>query len=135
MEKNKIQIHISISEQLYNDIKEYCKLNNLKINVFINELLSKSFIIEKHGESPFDKFKTEYNTLNKVATFKNEYMGNFTNISESIPKVIDEKLEDDNVEEFIEKKSEENTQKVFEEEEKKDEPKVAIKPKKRRRLK
>ena len=123
MEKNKIQIHISISEQLYNDIKEYCKLNNLKINVFINELLSKSFIIEKHGESPFDRFKTEYNTLNKVATFENEYMGNFTNISENIPKVIDEKLEDDNVEEFTEKK------------EKNDEPKVAIKPKKRRRLK
>lgn len=126
MEKNKIQIHISISEKLYNDIKEYCKLNNLKINVFINELLSKSFIIEKHGESPFDRFKTEYNTLNKIATFENEYMGKFTNISENIPKVIDEKLEDDNVEEnvtFSEKK------------EKKDEPKVAIKPKKRRRLK
>ena len=126
MEKNKIQIHISISEKLYNNIKEYCKLNNLKINVFINELLSKSFIIEKHGESPFDRFKTEYNTLNKIATFENEYMGKFTNISENIPKVIDEKLEDDNVEEnvtFSEKK------------EKKDEPKVAIKPKKRRRLK
>jgi hypothetical protein len=53
-----------IETKLHNEIKEYCKLNNLKINVFINELLKKAFMREKYGEAPFNvkpKISTELN--------------------------------------------------------------------------
>lgn len=53
-----------IETKLHNEIKEYCKLNNLKVNIFINELLKKAFMREKYGEAPFNvkpKISTELN--------------------------------------------------------------------------
>lgn len=44
---------MEIEKKLYDDIKSYCKLNNLKVNSFINNLLKKAFNVEKYGESPF----------------------------------------------------------------------------------
>lgn len=46
---------ISISDRLYSDIKEYCHLNDLKVNLFVEELIRKSFNVEKFGEKPFSK--------------------------------------------------------------------------------
>lgn len=43
---------MEIEKKLYADIKEYCKLNDLKIGQFINNLLSKAFIEEKFGKRP-----------------------------------------------------------------------------------
>ena len=45
--------NISIGERLYKEIKDYCELNSLKLNEFVEGLLKKSFIIEKYGEAPF----------------------------------------------------------------------------------
>ena len=53
-----------LDTKLHNEIKEYCKLNNLKVNIFINELLKKAFMREKYGEAPFNvkpKISTELN--------------------------------------------------------------------------
>ena len=50
---------ISISSKLYNDIKNYCALNELKVNTFVEELLRKAFNVEKFGEAPFVKFREE----------------------------------------------------------------------------
>lgn len=47
---------VQIENELYNDIKEYCKLNKLKIGSFINEILKKSFLVEKYGDTPFTNF-------------------------------------------------------------------------------
>lgn len=44
---------VEIEQKLYNDIKEYCKLNHLVIKDFVNKLLRKAFTIEKYGEKPF----------------------------------------------------------------------------------
>ena len=44
---------MEIDKKLHNEIKEYCKLNGLKMNEFINYLIKKSFNIEKYGLSPF----------------------------------------------------------------------------------
>lgn len=48
---------VQIDSKLYNEIKEYCKLNELKIGSFINEILKKSFLVEKYGETPFSNFE------------------------------------------------------------------------------
>lgn len=47
------KIKMLIDKKLHLEIKEYCKLNNLKMGEFINELLRKAFNIEKYGISPF----------------------------------------------------------------------------------
>ena len=47
--------NVSISEKLYDDIKDYCSLNGLKLNSFVEDLIRKSFNIEKFGETPFNK--------------------------------------------------------------------------------
>lgn len=43
---------MNIDKKLYSEIKDYCRLNNLKISDYINNLLRKAFIIEKYGEKP-----------------------------------------------------------------------------------
>ena len=47
---------VQIEDELYNDIKEYCKLNKLKIGSYINKILKKSFLVEKYGDTPFTNF-------------------------------------------------------------------------------
>ena len=45
--------NISISDKLYNNIREYCQLNQLKVNSFVEDLLRNALNIEKFGVSPF----------------------------------------------------------------------------------
>lgn len=42
-------------ENLYNDIVEYCKLNNEKINIFCQRILKEQLLIEKYGDTPFSE--------------------------------------------------------------------------------
>ena len=57
-----------INDKLYQEIKEYCELNNIEdINKEINRLLRIGFNIEKYGTSPFS-FIPE----NKVKEYINE---------------------------------------------------------------
>lgn len=46
--------NISIGERLYKDIKDYCEFNSLKLNEFVEDLLKKSFAVEKFGAAPFE---------------------------------------------------------------------------------
>jgi hypothetical protein len=57
-----------INDKLYQEIKEYCELNNIEdIDKEINRLLRIGFNIEKYGTSPFS-FIPE----NKVKEYINE---------------------------------------------------------------
>jgi hypothetical protein len=44
---------VEIDKKLYQEIKDYCKLNDLVIKDFVNKLLKKAFTVEKYGEKPF----------------------------------------------------------------------------------
>lgn len=44
---------MQIDKQIYDEINEYCKLNNLKTRDFIHKLLKEAFIKEKYGDTPF----------------------------------------------------------------------------------
>lgn len=52
---------VEIDKKLYQDIKDYCKVNNLVIKEFVNKLLRKSFMIEKYGEKPFANLQQTVN--------------------------------------------------------------------------
>lgn len=53
---NDIKHMIQVQNDLYDEIKEFCDVNELKINVFINELLQKGLMIEKYGDTPFASY-------------------------------------------------------------------------------
>lgn len=46
-----------INKKLLDDITSYCKLNNIEIKEFINQLLKKAFMVEKYGDRPMSKEK------------------------------------------------------------------------------
>ena len=73
--------NVNIEDKLYQDIKEYCKLNKLTIIVFVNDLLKKNFMVEKYDDAPpfFKKKKVEAaepatvtETIKKDGTFEQE---------------------------------------------------------------
>ena len=41
-----------IDNNLKRDIENYCTLNDLNVDVFINKILKKAFLIEKYGDKP-----------------------------------------------------------------------------------
>ena len=43
---------IEIKDKLYKSIKEYCEVNDLVFNDYINQLLQKEFMLDKYGERP-----------------------------------------------------------------------------------
>lgn len=45
--------YITIEDDLYEDIANYCKLNNLKINSYCCNLLRNEHNINKYGDIPF----------------------------------------------------------------------------------
>lgn len=50
---------ISLSDKLYNEIKEYCDLNGLKPSVLCNDLLKKGLTELKYGDIPFGVIKND----------------------------------------------------------------------------
>lgn len=44
---------MEVDKKLYEDIKEYCKLNGLKPSEYINATLKRAFMKDKYGDAPF----------------------------------------------------------------------------------
>ena len=85
-----------IETKLLNDIKEYCKLNNIQnINEFINNLIRNSFTIEKYGEKPpiLTNDNKKYNTTENKPNHTND--SNITIIDKNENCVIHEKTSPD----------------------------------------
>ena len=43
---------VTIKDRLFKVIQSYCSINGLDIETYINDILKKSFMIEKYGEKP-----------------------------------------------------------------------------------
>lgn len=59
---------MQLDKKLYNEIKEYCKINNLNTRDFIHTLLKESFLKEKYGLSPYYKKKDNTPTVIETDT-------------------------------------------------------------------
>ena len=86
--------NISISERLYNDIKEYCKLNELKLNVFVEELIQKSFNVEKFGDTPFAKQEKPESPPKKESVIVNEYVKELETIQKEKAEPVVEQIKE-----------------------------------------
>lgn len=80
MQENKH--HITISNKLYQSIKRYCDENKLKINEFVEDLLKKSFMVEKYGEAPSVIAKREKEPTE--ATVKNDYLETIEPVKQNV---------------------------------------------------
>ena len=47
-------------ERLYNDLVEYCRLNNEKISNFCQRVLKEQLLVEKYGDTPFGGVTHEF---------------------------------------------------------------------------
>ena len=77
---------VNIEDKLYEEIREYCRLNKLTISVFVNDLLKKNFMVEKYDDAPpfFKKKEPDIESIpvdvKKIAEektpeeFKQEYL-------------------------------------------------------------
>ena len=50
---------VLINDKLYDEIKAYCDLNNIKPSTLCNDLLKKSLMELKYGDIPFGVIKNE----------------------------------------------------------------------------
>lgn len=57
---------IQIEDKLYDDIKDYCDFNSLKITDFVSQLLRQALAVEKYGAAPFDNEKGTVATIEPV---------------------------------------------------------------------
>ena len=48
---------VEISDKTYEDLKEFCNLNDLKIGQFADKLIHDSLMIEMYGDVPFTNYK------------------------------------------------------------------------------
>ena len=75
-----------INNKLYQEIKEYCELNNIEdINKEINRLLRIGFNIEKYGTSPFS-FISEHKVKEYID--ENPIVENINKVEEAPKKRI-----------------------------------------------
>jgi hypothetical protein len=48
---------VEISDKTYEDLKEFCNLNDLKIGQFADKLIRDGLMIEMYGDVPFTNYK------------------------------------------------------------------------------
>ena len=48
---------VEISDKTYEDLKEFCSLNNLKIGQFTDKLIRDGLMIEMYGDVPFTNYR------------------------------------------------------------------------------
>lgn len=72
---------IEISDRTFENLKEYCTLNDLKIGQFADRLIHEGLMMEKYGDVPFTNYRKPIQeikaievkgTLNKDGTFEQE---------------------------------------------------------------
>lgn len=57
---------LNIKKDLYDDIKQFCNLNELDIDTFCNNLLESAFLVEKYGKTPTPKKLDVTETIEKT---------------------------------------------------------------------
>lgn len=87
---NNEKINVSIDKDLWSEIKDYAKENGLNPTKFANELLKKSFIYEKYGDTPFSSMKTDRDA------FVDEVLQHLDNEEKNTENVVNEAVSQTN---------------------------------------
>ena len=80
---------VSISDRLYSELKEYCQLNDLKLNIFVEDLIRSAFNVERYGETPFSLNKDETPSPKKEILPPAEDYRKVLETAKKLDKIID----------------------------------------------
>ena len=94
VKKNMSKHFITITDKnLYNDIVEYCRLNNEKINNFCQRILKEQLLIEKYGDTPFGVVTHEIELPPVVPIDKKDIIKpHINNMVEDYTKTINDRI-------------------------------------------
>lgn len=65
---------IEISDKTYEDLKEFCSLNSLKIGQYADKLIHDGLMIEMYGDVPFTNYRVEIKESFPPEKFRDLYM-------------------------------------------------------------
>ena len=65
---------IEISDKTYEDLKEFCSLNGLKIGQFADKLIRDGLMIEMYGDVPFTNYRVKIKETFPPEKFRDLYM-------------------------------------------------------------
>lgn len=82
---------MQIDKNLYDEINEFCQMNDLKTKDFIHKILKEVFLKEKYGETPFKKKEPFITPI--VIEEKN-----ILNTKKVLEEVVDDVIEEENSE-------------------------------------
>jgi len=65
---------IEISDKTYEDLKEFCSLNSLKIGQYADKLIHDGLMIEMYGDVPFTNYRVKIKETFPPEKFRDLYM-------------------------------------------------------------
>lgn len=65
---------VEISDKTYEDLKEFCNLNDLKIGQFADKLIREGLMIEMYGDVPFTNYRVKIKESFPPEKFRDLYM-------------------------------------------------------------
>ena len=94
---------VEITDRTFEDLREYCKLNDLKIGQFADKLIREGLMIEMYGDVPFTNYRkpVQETTIEEFEKgFKNAIVEGESNylVNENGIKAIDKETKDRMVE-------------------------------------
>ena len=90
---------VEITDRTFEDLREYCKLNDLKIGQFADKLIREGLMIEMYGDVPFTNYRKpiQETTIEEFEKgFKNAIVEGESNflVNENEIKAIDKETKD-----------------------------------------
>ena len=90
---------VEITDRTFEDLREYCKLNDLKIGQFADKLIREGLMIEMYGDVPFTNYRKpiQETTIEEFEKgFKNAIVEGESNylVNENAIKAIDKETKD-----------------------------------------
>jgi hypothetical protein len=94
-----MQHKVEITDRTFEDLREYCKLNDLKIGQFADKLIREGLMIEMYGDVPFTNYRkpVQETTIEEFEKgFKNAIVEGESNylVNENAIKAIDKETKD-----------------------------------------
>ena len=77
---------VEISDKTFEDLKEFCVLNDLKIGQYADKLIREGLMIEMYGDVPFADYKRKIMKEFPVEQFEKEYIQQPGPITEEMEK-------------------------------------------------
>jgi len=92
---------IEINDKTYEDLREFCRLNDLKIGQFADKLIREGLMIEMYGDVPFTNYRAKTKEVFSPEKFKDdEKFKELYTIDPEPVKPIDEETKDRVIEEM-----------------------------------